>query len=66
LGFDFEVLIHEMVNNKLSQGTEKSDCNILEYKAILFGINGLERCFSIYFTSQNPKKATVRDILSEI
>jgi hypothetical protein len=64
---DFEVLIHVMKDsNKLSQGTEKSDYSLLEYRAILFGIDGLEPCFLVYFSSRNPKKATVRHILSQI
>jgi hypothetical protein len=57
LGVDFEVLMHVMKdNNKFLQGTEKSDYSLLEYWAILFGVNGLEPCFSIYFSSRNPKK----------
>ena len=67
LGIDFEVLIHVMKDsNKLSQGTEKSDYSLLEYRAILFGIDGLEPWFLVYFSSRNPKNATVRDILSQI
>jgi len=50
LGFDFEVLIHvKKESNTLSQGTEKSDYSLLEYRAILFGFNDLERRFSIFF-----------------
>ena len=67
LGVDIEVLIHVMKdNNKLLQDTEQSDYSLLEYRAILFGIDSLEPCFSIYFSSRNPKKATVCDILSQI
>ena len=43
-------------DNKLSQGNKNSDCSLLEYKAVFYGINGLEPCFSIYLSSWNPKE----------
>ena len=44
------MLIHvKKESNTLSQGTEKSDYSLLEYRAILFGFNGLERRFKILF-----------------
>jgi hypothetical protein len=53
---DFQVLIHEMKDdNKLSQGNKNSDYSLLEYNAVLFGIDGLEPCFSIYMSSRNSK-----------
>jgi hypothetical protein len=42
-------------NNKLSKGNKNLDYSLPEYKAILFGIGGLEPCFPIYLRSQNPK-----------
>ena len=67
LGVKFEVLMHVMMdNNKLLKGTEKSDYSLLEYRAMLFGINSLEPCFSIYFSSRNPKTYSTRHITSNI
>jgi hypothetical protein len=63
---DFEVLIHVMDYSKLSQDTENSYYSVLEHKAVLFGIDDLEPCLSIYFSLGNPKRTTALAIFSQM